>query len=86
MKKNWYGITYPFGFLVGSQSNWFTKLWKRFMCPHGWHLFDECWGASNSDDYEMVHSLYCDACDLDIEIKAAYRWNYKTEKSDYLGD
>lgn len=83
--NDWYGISYPLWFLAGDGNNLFLNLWKKFMCPHGWHLFDETWGASNSDDCGMTHSLYCDACDLDVEIKAVYKYNCKTSKSDYLG-
>ena len=73
--RDWYGITYP-----GSAfcPNWVLKLWKKYMCSHGWHLFDEC------DNIEK-HSIYCDACDLDIEIKFVRKWNYETKTNDLLG-
>jgi len=53
------GITYP-KFLRGKIVHW---LWKRFMCGRNRHLFDEVWSL---DD----HYLYCDACGLEVHIKA----------------
>lgn len=76
--RDWYGITHPFSFLESGLDNWFTKLWRKLMCPHGWHLFDEC-------DNGKKHTLYCDACDLDIVIGAVYKWNHETHTNDYLG-
>jgi hypothetical protein len=77
--RNWYGITYPLGFLVTGNNCWFLRFWKKHMCPHGWHIFDEC-------DNGTEHTLYCDACDLDIVIKEVYKWNHETNINDYLGE
>jgi hypothetical protein len=52
------GITYPFGPIF--RWNWMYNLWKKYMCPHGMHLLDEC--ESNE------HYLICDACGLIIHI------------------
>jgi hypothetical protein len=62
MKGEWLGVTYPVPRFL--QVKWFWSLWKHFMCPHGWHLLDE--NLSLSD-----HSLYCDACELDIPLADA---------------
>lgn len=53
------GITY-FSFL---DNNLIHKLWKKFFCKKEIHLFDEVF------DSEKEHFLYCDACDLKINIK-----------------
>jgi hypothetical protein len=76
MKYIWHNISYPS--FNGWLPDWFYKLWKEHCCPRGWHLFDECYGACHhKTEYECakndcdgyMHSLYCDACELDIEIK-----------------
>lgn len=56
LKTNYRGITYPpfLGYLLG--------IWRKFMCPRHYHLFDECWSLES-------HDLYCDACGLTVEIK-----------------
>jgi len=59
MDEKWYGITYPLPQVL--QTKWLWRLWSKVMCPHGWHLLDEC---QSLDD----HSLHCDACGLDIPI------------------
>ena len=58
--ENWLDITYPYIF----QNSLVWYLWKRAFCPHGWHLFDEVWSIEE-------HTLYCDACGLDIIISSA---------------
>lgn len=60
MKDKWYGITYPVPEFL--QVNWFWNLWKKYMCPHGWHLLDECQSLES-------HTLFCDACELDIKLE-----------------
>lgn len=55
---DWLGITYP-RFL---QNKFIWWLWKRLLCPHGWHLWDEVLSTD--------HTLYCDACELDLRIEA----------------
>jgi len=58
------GITYP-----KCLRNWLIlKLWKRFMCPHHKHLFDEVWSIWGEED-DPQHYLYCDACGMKIKIK-----------------
>ena len=64
MKDKWLGVTYPVPHIF--QVSWFWNLWAKFMCPHGWHLLDECQSVES-------HSLYCDACDLDIPIAESAR-------------
>jgi hypothetical protein len=71
------GVTYPT--INGWLPEWFYRIWKKYCCSKGWHLFDECYGAcrhmtayecaQNNDCDGYMHSLYCDACELDIEIK-----------------
>lgn len=34
---------------------WVQKIWRRWCCPRGWHLFDEVRGRG----YQYLH---CDAC------------------------
>lgn len=59
IKNKYQGITY---FLSGLQYfNFILGLWKRFMCPRGWHLLDEV--LSNEDHY-----MICDACELVVNI------------------
>jgi hypothetical protein len=52
------GISYPFGKIMPS---WVGCLWKRVMCPRGYHLLDE---VVTIDE----HYLVCDACDMIIYI------------------
>lgn len=59
MKDEWLGVTYPAPKFL--QVEWFWNLWAKVMCPHGYHLLDECQSLED-------HTLYCDACDLDIPI------------------
>ena len=57
-RSPYHGITYlPF-----LDQHWIHKLWKRWLCPKGIHLLDECWDVD-------THFLSCDACDLEIGIK-----------------
>ncbi len=57
----WHGITYP-PILC---HRWILAIWKRFMCVHNWHLFDEYCGF----DEELQHELYCDACEFSVALK-----------------
>ncbi len=36
-------------------------LWKRWFCPVGSHLWDECLSSTG-------HYMVCDACDIEIVI------------------
>lgn len=54
----WLGITYPSIFAHG----FIYSLWKHIFCPRGWHLWDEV------HSMEYGHSIYCDACELDVHI------------------
>ena len=56
-KKIYTGYTYP-SFL---DNKFIHKLWKKFYCHKGIHLFDEVGGNRRY--------LYCDACDLEVELK-----------------
>ena len=56
------GITYPIPLFL--QHGPLYRIWRRFMCPHGWHLLDEVWSLEG-------HSLVCDACDLELQIVLA---------------
>lgn len=53
------GISYPFGELLCR--NWILKLWKKYCCPKEYHLLDEVYSDNQ-------HYLYCDACELRINI------------------
>jgi len=54
----YYGITHKVPM-------WLLPLWKRFLCKHNWHLFDEISRACE----ERPNELYCDACGLSVGIK-----------------
>jgi len=60
----YYGISYWFDF-YDRVPRWLWdivwELWRRHLCPHGHHLWDEC--ESNGE-----HTLFCDACELDVHI------------------
>ena len=60
--KHWHGITYPT--INGWLPDWFYSLWKNTLCKIGIHLFDEYY------TYHVgpFHGLYCDACNLDLEL------------------
>jgi len=75
--RMWYGITYPLSNVLCYKP--ILKFWKKHCCVHGWHLFDEC-------DSSGVHSLYCDACELDIEIKMVRKWNEETKENQFIGE
>ncbi len=62
-KISYVGITYPKIF----NNKLVHKLWKRFMCRDGKHLFDEVWCP---DD----HYLYCDACGFVVHVKHFETW------------
>lgn len=50
---------------------WMVRLWKRFMCGRGYHLFDEVATVVTEDEKQngfMDHYLSCDACELSVEI------------------
>jgi len=53
------GYTYP-RWLQNRLCWW---LWRHLCCRCGWHLLDEV--ASDR------HYLYCDACDIEIELSNA---------------
>lgn len=40
---------------------WALNLWKRFMCPRGYHAFDEVYGIGH-------HCLSCDACGVCVSF------------------
>ncbi len=61
MKDKWLGVTHP----PILQFEWVRNLWAIYMCPHGWHLLDECQSVES-------HSLFCDACELDIPLAADF--------------
>ena len=54
-------ISYPIPRFL--QRDWVWNLWKKHMCPRGYHLFDEVRGA-NFDEDEI--DLSCDACGLGL--------------------
>lgn len=56
------GITYPLPCW-----DWLLLVWKRVMCPHHWHLFDESWTV-RMDDPKDNHVLVCDACGFIVQI------------------
>jgi hypothetical protein len=49
----------------------FYRLWKRLLCPHHVHLFDECYsGCCLEEEVKNPHYLICDACGLMINIES----------------
>ena len=60
--KYWRNITYP-SLLCHNFILWF---WKKVFCPKGFHLFDEYASLER-------HCLYCDACEISIEIDNDYK-------------
>lgn len=63
------GLTYLGWLLCHKPILW---LWKKFLCPHDIHLFDE-WHSPSCElvppEYRKYdHSLNCDACDLMVAI------------------
>ncbi len=64
---NFYNVSYLiFEFM---QSDFILNLWKKYLCPIGFHAFDEVQSSEN-------HYLFCDGCNLSIAIDE--------EKSEYL--
>lgn len=63
------GITYP----AILDYDCARAIWKRLFCPTEWHLFDEV-------ETFIDHYLYCDACNLVVEIYKIDTGNM--EKSD----
>jgi hypothetical protein len=63
--KYWYDITYPTIF----DNRLMQWVWKKAFCPTGWHLFDEVSSSYISPKTgKWEHTLYCDACELDVEL------------------
>jgi hypothetical protein len=60
------GLTYP-KILANRIVWWF---WKKYMCPKGKHLLDECWSPPN-------WYLSCDACNLEVHINKVSEVNCK---------
>jgi hypothetical protein len=60
MKGKWMDITHPC-LWDGWLPEFIYQFWKKVFCPKGWHLFDEC-------QSQYSHSLFCDACGLDVKI------------------
>lgn len=59
-RSKYVGLTYPKIF----NNRLVHKLWKRFMCKDGKHLFDEVLTYHT----EPMHYLWCDACELEVHI------------------
>ena len=69
MERAYHGISYPLCYwLMGKE--WVFWAWRRFMCPRGFHLFDEVvkWGGDDGNLYS--HFLHCNACGLTVYIKS----------------
>lgn len=75
MNQKWYGITYPFSRILCY--DWILRLWEKYMCPKGYHLWDEC--LSNNH-----HDLGCDACQTYVAITEVTKWNYQTDKAEEI--
>jgi len=58
MNRKTFEVTYPKIF----QNRFTWAVWRKMFCVNGFHLFDEVWSAAD-------HYLYCDACDLSIDVK-----------------
>jgi hypothetical protein len=72
-KVEYYHITYP----SILDHIWILDLWKKYMCPNGCHLLDEVWSIES-------HSLFCDACEIDIPITGVYKWNPDTKRNEKI--
>lgn len=59
----WHHISYP----PLLSPAWALKLWARWCCRWGWHLWDE--GHGVDDAGHTLHQLYCDACGLTLTLK-----------------
>ena len=60
------GVSGGGGYVGYSYPRWLDraliqKLWKRWCCKMGWHLWDEIWSPDG-------HWLFCDACEDEIRI------------------
>jgi hypothetical protein len=75
--KGYMGITHIEYFILRNNfplfRNFLLKLWKRFLCGKGVHLFDECesyhcCGDGRKQNGDIDHYLSCDACNLMIHI------------------
>ena len=64
LREKYAGITYP-KVLDNALARW---VWRRFFCPKGWHLWDECFTRHNF--------LFCDACEIDLTIRPDIPWTY----------
>ena len=73
IKSQYYGVTYP----SILDKSWIQRLWKKYMCPFGWHLLDEVWSIES-------HSLFCDACEMDFKIDRVCKWNYETNENEEI--
>jgi len=63
-EPEWLNISYPIPEFL-QRLDFIYWIWKRIMCRHGYHLFDE---VINSD---CEHYLVCDACELMLHIVKA---------------
>jgi hypothetical protein len=65
---DWFGITHHVPYRL-------LPLWRRLLCKRGWHAWDEVQARTH-------HYLYCDACNLMVDISnlnTDYLWE-KTPK------
>lgn len=57
--NSFYNVSYLiFEFM---ESDFILGLWKKYLCPIGFHAFDEVWSTTS-------HYLHCDACGLSLSI------------------
>jgi len=75
MNKKWYGITYPLPEWL--QQDWLFRLWEKYMCSKGYHLWDECMSVQH-------HDLVCDACQTYIDITTVKKWNYDKNEAEEI--
>ena len=66
MKEPFYDVTYPFWWIY--LPDWFYRLWKKCMCPRGFHLLDEVMSVES-------HYLICDGCGIEIKIEEPKKEN-----------
>lgn len=57
------------------------KLWKKFLCYYGFHLFDEV----HSSWKFGKHYLFCDACEFTVIIDddPTHKHKYQLENGDF---
>jgi hypothetical protein len=60
-------MTYKgYGYPKFLQNEFMWKMWKKFCCKRGWHLWDEVYTTRKNKPFSYLH---CDACGETIRTK-----------------